>query len=545
MTSLLPAWSSLQPFLPEMVLTGGIVLVLIIPIISPKKNALGVGIAAGIAVFLALACLLTVQSMGLLATDPLAGTVGGSYLGGLLVMDPFAWFFKFIVLLFVLIVIGLWALTTRALMGPGDAPEFFTLLLSATVGICLMGSTSNLLMMFLAIEMASLPSYILAGFRKTERLGAEAALKYVLFGAVCSSIMLYGMSLLYGQFGTLDIGRMNLAALDPQSPGALLTTLSLVGLLVGIGFKIAMVPMHFWAPDVFEGTHMDVAAFLSVASKAGGLALLLRVVYLLLVPTGDTEGLALFGGGVAAGGLAGGLAGGVAMKSGGWLAVGILAIGTLTCFWGNLAAFAQNNIKRMLAYSSIAHAGYMLLAIATVVGVAPGKAVEGVLFYLFMYLFINGGAFVVAAAIQQRIGSADIRDYAGLGRRSPILAICMVVFVFALVGIPMTVGFGAKLKLFLVMYDSQHWIGYTGLAVLAANTVLAAFYYFRIIKQMYLTTSTEPAVAEFNPTTLMAVMLVVPNILLFVAYGWVSDQVHTFAQIHTEVVVKPVDSNHN
>ncbi|MEI8197029.1 MAG: NADH-quinone oxidoreductase subunit N, partial [Phycisphaerae bacterium] len=498
-------------------------LVLIIPIISPKKNALGVGIAAGIAVFLALACLLTVQSMGALATDPLAGSVGGSYLGGLLVMDPFAWFFKFIVLLFVLIVIGLWSLTTRELMGPGDAPEFFTLLLAATVGICLMGSTSNLLMMFLAIEMASLPSYILAGFRKTERLGAEAALKYVLFGAVCSSIMLYGMSLLYGQFGTLDIARMHLGSLDPQSPGALLVALSLVALLVGIGFKIAMVPMHFWAPDVFEGTHMDVAAFLSVASKAGGLALLLRVVYLLLIPAGATAGPAAMGV--------------FSLKSGGWLAVGILAIGTLTCFWGNLAAFAQNNIKRLLAYSSIAHAGYMLLAIATLVGQTPGRAIEGVLFYLFMYLFINGGAFVVAAAIQQRIGSADIRDYAALGRRSPILAACMVIFVFSLVGIPMTVGFGAKLKLFQIMYDSQHWIGYTALVVLAANTVLAAFYYFRIIKQMYLTTSTEPAVAEFNPTTLLAVMLVVPNVFLFVAYGWVDNQVRWCAQMHTEVVV--------
>jgi NADH-quinone oxidoreductase subunit N len=532
MSNLIPAWSSLQPFLPEVMLVGGMGLALTLPIISPKKNALGVGIAAALAVFLALGCLLAVNSMsgpsGVMQVNPATGSVGGAYFHGLLIMDPFAWFFKLIVLVFLLIVIGLWALTTREFMGPGDAPEFFTLLLAAGTGICLMGSTANLLMIFLAIEMASLPSYVLAGFRKTERAGAEAAMKYVLFGAVCSAIMLYGMSVLYGVYGTLDVGQIGQLAGQKEfvtrAAGAqgLIVALSLVALLVGIGFKIAMVPVHFWAPDVFEGTHIDVAAFLSVASKAGGLALLLRVVYnLLAVPHSAT--------------------GGNSMQQGEWLAVAILVLGSVTCFWGNLAAYAQNNIKRLLAYSSIAHAGYMMLAIATVVGQIPGKATEGLLFYLFMYLFINGGAFVVAGAVKQRIGTEDIRGYAGLGRRSPILAACMVIFLFSLVGIPMTVGFGAKLKLFQVLYDSHHWIGYTGLAVLAVNTVIAAFYYFRIIRQMYLATSDAPAVAELNPATLLAVMLVVPNVALFVAYGWADTQVKTFAQIR--LVTPPASGN--
>lgn len=520
MSNLIPAWSSLQPFLPETILVGGMLLVLLIPIFSPRKNALGVGVAAGVVVFLALASLFLINPMSDQAANPYLPTIGGAFFNNLLLMDPFAWFFKLIVLLFLLIVIGLWSLTTRHAMGPGDAPEFFTLLLGAAAGLCLMGSTNNLLMIFLAIEMASLPSYILAGFRKTERLGAEAAMKYVLFGAVCSSIMLFGISLLYGIFGTLDmtqIGQLSQLHHMTLSGTGILFALSTVALLVGVGYKIAMVPMHFWAPDVFEGTHMDVAAFLSVASKAGGLALLLRVVYAFLPPTYAADGSVIP----------------VTLQSGGWLPIGILAIASVTCFWGNLAGLAQNNIKRLLAYSSIAHAGYMMLGIATVAGDMPERGIEGLLFYLFMYLFLNGGAFVVAEAVKQRIGTEDIRQYAGLSRRSPILAACMVVFLFGLVGIPMTVGFGAKLKLFQVLMDSHHWIGYTGLVVLSVNTVIAAFYYFRIIRQMYLVPSDKPAVSEISPITMMAMLLVIPNIGLFVAYGWVDKQVHTFAQMRT------------
>lgn len=529
---LLPAWSSLRPFLPETVMVLTICVVLLIPVISPRKNNLAVGIAAALGLGLALLALFGLDSHGAMAINPQASSAGGAYLNALLIMDPFAWFFKLSVLLFALLVVGLWAFTTRETMGPGDGPEFFVLLLTATTGMCLMGSTGHLLMMFLAVEMASLPSYVLAGFRKTRRLGAEAALKYVLFGAVSAAVMLYGMSLLYGLCGSLQLSVIaEKAAALPGPREQFVLVLGIVGLLVGIGFKIAMVPVHFWAPDVFEGTNIDVAAFLSVASKAGGLALLMRVL-VSLSPLYHQP------------------AGSVSLR---WVGVAVLALGAISAFWANLAAFAQNNIKRLLAYSSIAHAGYMLLAMAVVIG--PEKmslseaepfaslAIEGLLFYLFMYLFINAGVFIAAAAIAQRIGSEDIRDYAGLGRRSPILAACMVVFVFSLVGIPMTIGFGAKLKLFQVLYDSHHWIGYIGLLVLAINTVLAAFYYFRIIKQMYLVPSTAPAVSELTPTTLLAGLLVLPNIVLFLAYGWVDDQARTFSKVYrmenTTQVVQP------
>ena len=512
MPSLIPSWSDLHPFLPELVLLATISIVLLIPVFSPRKNNLAVGVAAAFGVFIAILALLTIH---ITATGI---SPGSSYFNAMLIMDPFAWFFKLAIFIFVLLVIALWAFTTRDTMGPGDGPEFFTLLLSATTGMALMGSTTNLLMIFLAVEMASLPSYILAGFRKTHRPGAEAALKYVVFGAVTSAVMLFGMSLLYGLTGSLDIATLAQAGIQSPATSAVVI-LGLVGILVGIGFKIAMVPMHFWAPDVFEGTHIDVAAFLSVASKAAGLTLLLRIV---LAVTSTTT-----------------LAG---AATNAWLSPTLLILGGITCFWGNLAAYAQNNIKRLLAYSSIAHAGYMLLGISVALGDSRLRSVEALLFYLFMYLFMNAGAFIAAAAIAQRLGTEDIRQYAGLGRRSMILALTMTVFLFSLIGIPPMIGFGAKLKLFIVLMQAHSTVGYIAIAILGVNTILAAFYYFRIIKAMWLTPSEAPAVSEFTPTTLLAALLVLPNIFFLIFYGWVDDQTHTFAQVH---IVQVHPSSHS
>jgi NADH-quinone oxidoreductase subunit N len=507
MSSLLPSYAELAPFLPEVIVAGTMGVVLLIPIFSPKKNGMAVAIATSVGLLLAALVLMRSQSMT--EVPPF---------GGLLVMDPFSWFLKLILLVFTLIVVGLWAMATRDSFSPGDAPEFFTLLLGATVGMMLMVSTSHLLMMFLAIEMASLPSYVLAGFRKTHKKGAEAALKYVLFGAVSAAIMLYGMSMLYGYFGTLDVTQIAKLARDPAHPFSLMSpqapfTLGfpIVAILLGICFKIAAVPMHFWCPDVFEGAHIDVTTYLSVASKGAGLGLLVRF---LMILTG-TSG-----------------AGAVHLE---WLAIAVTGIGAVTCFWGNLGALKQNNIKRLLAFSSIAHAGYMMLAAATLaVGEASpdqSRFAQVVLFYMLGYLFMNAGAFSAAAAIAQRIGSEDIRDYAGLGRRSPILAACMLVFVFSLTGIPLTVGFAVKLKLFLVLFECHHWLAYVGLGVLAVNTAIAAFYYFRILKAMYLTTSEKEPLAGWLPTTVLAAALVLPNVGLFVAYSWADEQSHSFAHI--------------
>ena len=517
MPNLLPSYQQIEPFLPEVALIAATLAVLLIPVFSPRKNILAVAITTTVGLAVAL--------IGLIYTRSLAMT-GHTYFGGMLVLDPFAWFVKLLLIIFTGLVMALWFVDSHRRMvsrgQSGDAPEFFTLLLAATTGMMLMTGTTNLLMMFLALEMSSLPSYVLAGFRKTHRPGAEAALKYVLFGAASSAIMLYGMSLLFGLFGTLD-----LAAMHPRNlmdANRIVLVVGVVGLLVGIGFKIAMVPVHFWCPDVFEGTSIDITTWLSVASKAAGLALLMRVLTLLMH---------------------GGDSGDAWMR---WLPIALLILGGITCFWGNLGAYPQQNIKRLLAFSSIVHSGYMLVALAAVI--MPGEIVDGgetaqmikgpaadaLLFYLFMYVFMNAGAFMTAAAIAQRIATPTssgerLDDYAGLARRAPILAGAMLLFCLSLTGMPLTIGFATKIKLFSVLYNTGQGIGWIGVGVVGINTVMGAFYYFRIIKQMYLVQTDLPRVIEIAPATVLSLVLAVPNVAFFLGYNWIDEVAHRHCAI--------------
>jgi NADH-quinone oxidoreductase subunit N len=356
----------------------------------------------------------------------------------MLICDSPAILWKILLVMFVIGIIVMWFATTSSTMREGDGPEFFTLLLGATLGMALMVSTSNLLMLVLAVEMTSLPSYVLAGFRKTHRVGSEASLKYVLFGAAASSVMIYGISLLYGMYGTLQLEQ--LAARLAGSGANVTLAIGLAGLLVGIGFKISTVPLHFWCPDVFEGASIEVSAFLSVASKGAGLLLLTRVLYAL------GEGLHYQGSLLTT------------------LAIIIGVLGAVTATVGNAAALVQKNIKRLLAYSSIAHAGYMLCALSLIVkpigsDQAPGldRATQAVLLYLAVYLFMNLGAFTVAAVIHRATGSENIDDYAGLGRRNPLLSLCMTAFMFSLIGLPPFAGFGAKLWIMIVLAQNGLW----------------------------------------------------------------------------------------
>lgn len=527
MPILLPTTQDLFPLLPELLLVLAALAVLLIPIFSPKKNILASAIAAAVGLLGALAAVALTRNASAYHPGPL--------FGGLFVIDPFGWSVRLMLVLFTGFVMALWFTDSHDKFlsrgQAGDAPEFFLLLLMALLGMCLMASTTHLMMIFIAIETASLPSYVLAGFRKTHRVGAEAAMKYVLFGAASAAVMVYGISLLYGLFGSLDLRAIGAAiAADPStlhSTRGVLFALGVAGLLAGIGFKIAMVPMHFWCPDVFEGASIDVTTFLAVASKAAGLALLMRVA--------------------------------VALAPVAWIAPTLLFLGIITCFWGNLAAYPQANIKRLLAWSSVAHAGYMLIGMsalltnpspATAPGLIPSTGAQVLLFYLFMYIFMNAGAFIAAAAIAQRLtGPTDagmsigvtamvpvpppppanidpgtgeeINHYAGLMRRAPILAATMLVFLLSLTGIPLTIGFATKIKLFAALFDTDTPLGWLGVAAVGINTVIAAFYYFRVIKAMYLTPSDGPRLIEIAPVTIVALVLAVPNILLFIAYGWV------------------------
>src|SRR4051794_19599159 len=369
----IPGWNELRPFVADLWLIVTIVAVLLTPFFVRRSNTACALVAlAGLALAL----------VSLIAVGSSAGVLAERF-KPMLVTDSVAFLWKVLLLLFTMGVILMWFGTTAETLHEGDGPEFFTLLIGATLGMSLMASASNLLMLFMTVEMASLPSYVLAGFRKTNRVGAEASLKYVLFGAATSAIMAYGLSMLYGLYGTLQLygttgpGGEHVAGLAEamtRTPGGTaLLVIAIFGLICGIGFKISAVPFHFWCPDVFEGASIDVSAFLSVASKGAALVLILRVLMVIAASVGyhNVPGVSLTA-----------------------IAIVIGILGSITATVGNTSAFVQTNIKRLLAYSSIAHAGYMLCALSLIVknNVSPSSGTEGataaaqaILLYLAVY----------------------------------------------------------------------------------------------------------------------------------------------------------------
>ncbi|MDB5318976.1 MAG: NADH-quinone oxidoreductase subunit [Phycisphaerales bacterium] len=462
----IPGWTDLGPFVAEGWLIVTVVGLLLAPFFARRRN---------LACFLVALAGLTAALISLLWVGVPAP--GRAPLRGILIADSFALLWKAMLIVFTVGVLFLWRSTTASEMREGDGPEFFTLLIGATLGMSLMASTTNLLMIVMAVELASLPSYVLAGFRKTHRLGAEASLKYVLFGAGCSALMIYALTFLYGMYGTLDLGAIARQVQGGAHAHPALLTIAFFGLIAGVGFKIAAVPFHFWCPDVFEGASVEVTAFLSVASKGAGLVLLLRVLMTFADAMEYRAAQPL-----------------VALA----YAVGIL--GAITATVGNTAAFAQNNIKRLLAYSSIAHAGYMMCAVSLLFNLNGHQtdAASGVnapaqvlLFYLTVYLFMNLGAFAVAALVYRATGSEDISAFNGLVKRNPVLAHAMMACMISLIGLPPFAGFVAKLNLMLVLMNNGGgwWIL---VAVIAVNSIASAFYYFRVLRAIYL----EPAGAD-------------------------------------------------
>jgi len=534
----IPGWNGpgigLRPFSAEMWLIATIVAVLLTPFFTRRSN-----VACALVSLAGLACaFVSTLIVGV------RGDVVGSHFRGLLVADHFAVMWKAMLLLFVMGIILMWFSVVAWRMHEGDGPEFFTLLLGATLGMCLMAETTNLLMLFMAVEMASLPSYVLAGFRKTHRVGAEASLKYVLFGAATSAVMVYGLSLLYGLYGTLQIEDLAVAMMRGQGSGALLAV-ALAGIIVGVGFKISAVPLHFWCPDVFEGASIDVSAFLSVASKGAALALLLRVLMVIADAVGyhDVPGVSLTS-----------------------IVIVIGVIGSVTATVGNTAAFVQNNIKRLLAYSSIAHAGYMLCALSLILknDVTPGipssvsetasPAAGAILLYLAVYLFMNLGAFTVAGLIWRETGSENINDYAGLSRRAPVLAACMTAFLFSLVGLPPFAGFVAKLNVMYILGANGGW-WWALVGVIGLNTVFSLYYYMRVAKLMYLTpprqrgfeaaapgAHVEPTASDaeesFSPLSVnplglaMSVVCALMLVIMLIGFGPLDKLTRNFGQVY-------------
>jgi NADH-quinone oxidoreductase subunit N len=449
-------------FRPEAALTVG-ALVLFVLDIAWKKSAARVAwlSAAALVVFAAAAALLAQQPADAQAL-----------FNGMLANDAFAIFFKWLFL-------GAGALTVLITAQGKDfdrtrVGQFYGLLTAVVLGLFMMASATDLLMMYMSIELVSIVSYVLAGFRRADRKAAEGSLKYVIYGGVASGVMLFGMSYLYGLTGTtslLELGpriQAIQAAGLPLAATRIALVVGAVFVAAGLGYKIAAVPFHMWCPDVYEGAPTPFTAFLSVGPKAAGFALALRFFLSAFSgPASPTTGLAEALGGIP------------------WPAViGVISAVTMTL--GNLSALAQTNLKRLLAYSSIAHAGYMLMGLATV----SSMGVQSVMIYMLVYLVMNLGAFLVVIWVAESTGSESILDYRGLSKRAPVAAVAFAIFLFSLTGIPPFAGFVGKWYLFYAVFEripgpGGNW--YALLALIAAlNTAVSLFYYVRIVRAMFI-----------------------------------------------------------
>ena len=419
-----------------------------------------------------------------------------------IVLDPFASFFKLIVIL-ATIMVSIVSLQSDELKDYRKG-EFFTLLGIITFGLFLMASTVDLIMVYLSIEIVSIMSFVLAGYLKQNTKSNEAGLKYVVYGAFSSGIMLFGLSYIYGLTGSTNyfVIQQAIANLDSGANTALIV--ALVMMLAGFGYKISAVPFHFWTPDVYEGAPTTITAYLSIAPKAGAFALMIRFFNQVLADGGAMGGL-----------------GSVSIASVPWPEIlSLLAIVTMTL--GNIVAIQQNSIKRMLAYSSVAHAGYMLLAMP----VMSGDAIYAIMIYLVMYLFMNLGAFFVVVIVKNKTGGETFDDYKGLGWEMPMVGIAMTIFMVSLTGLPPTAGFIGKFYIFASLIqggDQFYWLVMIG----GINSVVSLYYYLRVVKVMFFEGERHETILQ--PPKMMAAMLLataVPTLILGIYWTPIADWVH-------------------
>ena len=400
----------------------------------------------------------------LFAPEIAGGNIQSGY--AMVVVDNLAVFFKLLTSVAGILVIFMSMASRELRHRSGRLGEYYALIIGMSIGLYLMPASTDLLMMYISLELVSISGYILAGFSKDATHSAETSLKYILFGALASGLMLYGFSLFYGLTGATNIIaiRQVLALAGANHTGINLLVLWLATLLafVGMGYKISAVPFHFWAPDVYEGAPTPVTALLSVASKAAGFGLLIRFV-LLIFPEGGPLNLPLIN----------------------WPIV-LAIVSVLTMTVGNFAALQQTNVKRMLAYSSIAHAGYMLAGLV----VGGGAGVVAIVVYLATYLFMQLGAFYAVMLIENKIYSEEIDDYRGLMNRTPLLSSSLVIFFVSLTGIPLTAGFIGKFYLFTAILRPNpitHEMKWLWLAIaIILNSVISLYYYMRVAGAMFL-----------------------------------------------------------
>ena len=426
---------------------------------------------------------------------------------GLIVTDSFSYLFKFI---FTFCVLSILIVTHYSSEIKTDLSEYSMMLLSILLGLYLMASSVNLLMIYLAVELVSIPSYILAGFNKNDKASNEASLKYVIFGSFASGLMLFGMSLMYGLSGSLNIIDIHNAIITSANPMFISFTLILV--LVGFGYKISMAPFHYWTPDVYEGSPTPVTAFFSVAPKAAGIALFIRFFISIFTINGELNSSGALG---------------LVINWSGIIAI----LSALTMTIGNFIALHQKSVKRMLAYSSISHIGFILIGFTTI----SLESITSILLYIIIYLFMTLPAFYMTIVVRDNTGDDSLGSWNGLAKNNSVLAAFMVISLVSLAGLPPTAGFIGKFYLFAAVINAGpafYWLTFFG----ALNTVVSLYYYLRVVKAMYLTgePSDVIAVPSFS-MTMIFLLLAIPSVFFGIYWvpvlGWVKESLLLFVQV--------------
>ena len=490
---------SLEFFIPELILTITILAALITDLFVKKSKTNMIGWVLGVGLVI----------VGL-SVHNLSSVPPTTLFLDMIVIDPFSSFMKIIIILSTLLVIvASWVNDELEKYRKG---EYFTIMGIMVMGLFLMTSSVDIIMLYISIEVVSIMSFVLAAYLKLDTRSNEAGLKYVIYGAFSSGVMLFGLSIVYGLAGSTNYFAIQdtLSSLDGSANPALIMALLMI--FAGFGYKISSVPFHFWTPDVYEGSPSTITAYLSVAPKAAGFAMIIRFFHQVF---SDSIGLTSNANG---------------STDLPWPEIiGVLAVVTMTM--GNLVAIQQKSIKRMLAYSSIAHAGYMMLALP----VLSIEAVESVMIYLFIYVFMNLGAFFIVIFVKNKTGGESFEDFEGLGWKMPIVGAFMTLFMLSLTGLPPTAGFVGKLYIFktLVGAGSEFlWLVVAG----GVNSVISLYYYFHVVKVMFLG-GKRSDVITYPPSTMFGLMIftAVPSLLLGLYWNplasWVKDSLVFYTQV--------------
>ncbi len=450
---------SLRVFLPETFLLTGTFFLIFVDLFVKNKKTIGI------------LALMILAGAGVLTKVP---AVSQPLFHGFFTLDAFTHFFR--TLSYIAAAVTLTVSMAYKPLPKDSEGEYYILFLFMTFALTLVAASTNLLMIFMAIEFVSILSYLLTGFLKKDPRSKEAAIKYFLFGSLASGTMLYGMSLLYGMSGSLELTTIQKFLLNEHAfhPAAMI---SLIMIFTGLGFKISMAPFHMWAPDVYEAAPTPVSGFLTVAPKALGFAVFLRILATAFMAVGLR-----------------------------WQYL-LIIFSMLTMTIGNLMAISQTNVKRLLAYSSIAQAGYILMGLA----VFSETGLIAVLIYLLAYTFTNLGAFAVVIAASNNLENDELQSYAGLARRAPFLAASFTLFLLSLAGMPPFGGFIGKFYVFAAALQG----GFHALALVAAvNSAVAAFYYFKIVRAMYLVSPMQEGRVAQSPLMVFTLSLLVAGVLV-------------------------------